>query len=261
MSILDTFRRESVKSKPQEALKKWSEYSQRTVIKQRELEGKIEHCGQIVSFVRAEVTKLQEMKKHQVEMVVGNRNSGDYFLPGAIVQAHEKEEALRLYEERKIEMAAQLEALQHPLECQIGERSNAQTQCAVVVAARLEKDREIDASISRLAQMLQERAALSAEMRQLASKIDLTLSEDGLDEARFAVLAASLPTEMASKSQDWAAHFLGEQQGTKPFVVRAKQLIFPETLKDAQVFRSGERVELTERQASELARAGQVTAE
>jgi hypothetical protein len=228
----------------------WSKYSQRSVLRQGELEAQIKRCEEIIAYTDKKLAEAEQLREFQVSMVVEGQIWGDYVLPQAISKSSELAESVRLYKERLAALKAELEALKQPSRESIETRTAAQAKIAEAVAARFEKDCEIEACIGRLRQLLDERKALGAEITASARTADLALEEDGLDEQRFEALRAALPTDMVSKSEFWLHHFLGRPEETKPFVVLADVLVLPETLKYAYVFRKSEEASLTPQQAA-----------
>jgi len=102
--------------------------------------------------------------------------------------------------------------------------------------------------------LLEERAELTAKILTAAEAVDLTVGGDKLDAERFNQLLASLPEEVTATSERWYGWFIGDQGGMKSYAVVVDELTLPESLARANSYRFGDKVELTDQEASELLR-------
>jgi hypothetical protein len=101
---------------------------------------------------------------------------------------------------------------------------------------------------------LRERVELTAKMGKATEALELTIPRDDLD-TRLEKLSASLPEDLFGASERWHGWFLGNQHGTKPYIVIDEHLLRPETLAHNGLYHSGDTIQLTEEEAAELLRA------
>ena len=131
---------------------------------------------------------------------------------------------------------------------QAAQRAKQQGELAALVMERFTKDAAIDAALQKFRKALQERAALTAQMVELAGRLEFAATAD-FDAGRFAALLDSLPAELSRKSHAWVNWFLRADGYEKEFrtLSAVRAVVLAETLACPGVFRRGECVFLIER--------------
>lgn len=232
-----------------ESAQKWSERSQRGLLRQYELQVKLGAAQRDVESRRKDIADLEQQREYWLKKTL---EKGFAHAMGLYTQTVETLKAARaqleLYEVQHTFLKVEIDNLALS-PAQAKHRAEQQEQLAGLAAERLEKDRQTDTAMQEFRRLLQERAQLTARMAECAADIDLPAD---LDAERFNNLRASLPEELAATSGQWIDWFLGRQKETKSYVVRDALLAIPETLASDGVHHCGDPVELTDEQAQEL---------
>jgi hypothetical protein len=162
------------------------------------------------------------------------------------------EQMIAAFKAQAIKLQAQIDALV-PTPAQAAERAERQNILAGQVRVRLEIDRALDGVLQRVREILRERAAVTAKMREAATALEFA-SGLNLDDARFESLLRALPEEMARDSAKWVTWFLGSEEGRSPYIQHWGDVTLPETLASNNAFRTGELVEVTKEEQAQLER-------
>jgi hypothetical protein len=176
----------------------------------------------------------------------------DFNLSRNLAQLEDRKAQLAAYKKHSASLQSKIDALAHPAPLQVAEREQEQSRLADLARKHLENDRLADAALQDLRQLLEKRAGLTASMVLTASAVELTIGEDALDEGRFKSLLDLLPAELAATSERWVDWILGTEGNKQCYVVRAKTLVLPETVASNHLYRTGDRIDLTEEQTRKL---------
>lgn len=241
---------------------KWSERSQRSLVRENELRVKLNEVEALLSYEKQNVLALEAQKAAYLARSLKGRHNPEFtrLLAGVKQELKNSGDAIELHEEQKTMLASELGKLSlNP--AQTKARAEQQGNLFTLATRRLQKDREIDAALVKLREVLQERAALTGDMSNAAEAADVTMTNyrgqalDVLDAARFGRLAASLPLgDFSSASELWLAGFVGERTDLKSYIVRDRQLAITEGLAHSGIYNRGEKINLTDEQAQELLR-------
>jgi hypothetical protein len=241
----------------------WSERSQRDLLRQCALQDELEGCKALEIVSKARIAKLKEESEAAIAAVaklalnpdaVANRT----FRPDPtkdleLLEAEKHTHAAIL--DRIASLEVQIQRLANPDSREKADRKRAQESLARLARRRRRHDRLVDEARRTILQLVKRREELTAEMKAAATKADLTVLPDGLDESRFDRLLESLllMEELEPKSARWLDWFLGKGNGnTTTYTVRRPSLVLPETLASSNTYRFGEEVQLTDEQASEI---------
>ena len=231
----------------------YSSRSQRSWLAQRKLEQDRKRCQALIGHCDRKISELEKTKDAQLRHRIEGRGSEIFPLGTVLAELQQNKTERAAFEERKGQLQAEIEALASPSPQQTAERTDRQNHLAKVVAARLEKDRQVEGALNQLRQLLEQRADLSVKVVEAAFGVELTVNGDALDEERFKLLANFLPAELAATSERWAKWFLGQEK-TKSYVVVVPELVVAETLARAGSYGFGDEVQLTDAEATELLR-------
>ena len=232
----------------------YSSRSQRSCLVERDLKRDIARCEALIGHCDKKIRECEETKDAQLRHRIEGRGTEIFPLGATLTELEENKAERAAFEERKGLIQSQIELLINLSPQQAAERTDRQNHLAKVVAARLEKDRQVEGALKQLRQVLDQRADLSAKVTEAASAVELTVTGDGLDEERFKLLADLLPAELAATSERWHAWFTGDQKGMKSYAVVAADLVVPETLARAGSYVFGDQLELGDEEAGELGR-------
>ena len=229
----------------------WSPRSQKSMLRQLELEAAQEKCRNQIAFAEKRIAQQREVADRQTATVAeGNNFTIRQVLNQTLADIEEREREIAAFRKREKSLQCEIEGLAlSPTEA--AQRAKLQSAIAAEIIERFRKDAAIDALLQKLRKALQERAALTTEIVQAALMLDFPASAD-FDAARFAALLDSLPAELASHSREWVNWFLGQEGKREPHTIGSKAAVLAETLACANVFRPGECVFLTEEEAAKL---------
>jgi hypothetical protein len=233
---------------------KWAARSQRSLIHEDRLREDLERCVGFIQHFGKLVEDFRSQVEYQTTMSIRGDGMADLHLSDRLAGLEDKERQLRAYESQKTAMEARLHRLSHPTPAEMAARGAHQETLATLAFERRNIDDSIGCAVAALDGLLEKRAGLTAKMIELANTLDLTM-EDGLDQARFDELRRTLPSDVAAKSSKWFLSFVGKSKGKKPYIVRPKKLLLPETLASAGYFKSGDMVFLTKEEAATCGRA------
>ena len=187
---------------------------------------------------------------HRAVMLEGNEQMRPQ-LEDAVKNLAAQREILKSCQAQRASTEAEIEKLS-PSPAEAALREQRQQQTAELVKRRFEKDREAEQLLGNLHEILQDRGQLTAEIIESIAPLELTISGDGLDTARFEKLLASLPSGLLTESERWSGWFLGHPKDAKPYVVCVQDLLVREILTDNGLYHFGEHVSLTEEEARDL---------
>jgi hypothetical protein len=226
--------------------------SQNSVRQEWRLIADLESCLGMLSRLERDLDERQRIKARLQESTAQGRFVHPENLAHVISELLVIESKIEGCKERAAALRAQIAALT-PTPSQASERSRQKELIASLCRHRLHTDRLIDAMVKKVQGFLQSREKLSAEIKTAAEAIDLKLlSSDGLDELRFERLANALPDSVLAESKRWVSGFFGQTVDTRPYSVRESILVLQETLANANIFRCGDVVFLTDAQAATL---------
>ena len=229
----------------------WSPRSQKSMLRQLELEAAQEKCRNQIAFAEKRIAQEKETAERQTATVVdGNNFNIRQALNKTLADIEERERELAAFRKRETSLQAGINALALS-PAQAAQRANQQGELAALAMERFTKDAAIDAALQKFRKALQERAALTAQMVELAGRLEFAATAD-FDAGRFAALLDSLPAELAAQSHDWVNAFFGQVSEKEFCTIGTKAAVLPETLACAGVFRRGESAYLSKAQIAKL---------
>ncbi len=229
----------------------WSPRSQKSMLRQLELEAKLAKCRDQIAFSEKKIAQEKETAASQTAVTAdGGSHNVRLAMSRTLAGIEERERELAAFREWEKSLQAQIRALA-PSSAEAATRARSQGEMAALVMKRFGGDAAIDVALGKLRTALQERAKLSAEIVKLAGDLEFAATAD-FDEGRFAALLNSLPADVAARSHDWVNWFFGQESAREPHAVGAKPLVMAETLASAGVFRPGETAMLTKAQIAKL---------
>ena len=229
----------------------WSPRSQRSILKQLELEAAREKVRNLVTFGEKKIAEGKKTSIRQADTVAGG---GSYAINQSLARTLEditiREREVALYRGREQSLQAEIDALT-PTAAQAAERAWHQSDLAGLAVKRFEKDRQAELALVKLRKILEERATLTAKMLEIARMVDFAPSAD-FDAGRFVALRQSLPDDLLVQSHAWLNGFLGQESEKEPCTIGSRLSVIPETLADSGVFRPGTYANLSKKQAKQL---------
>jgi hypothetical protein len=229
----------------------WSPRSQKSMLRQLELEAAQEKCRNRIAFGQKRIAQEEEAAKRQTATVAdGNNFNIRQALNKTLADIEEREREVAAFRKREKSLQAEIEGLA-PSPAQAAQRAKLQSTVAAEVIERFAKDSTIDALLQKLRNALQDRASLTTKIVQTALMLDFSPTAD-FDAARFAALLDLLPAELATQSHDWVNWFLGQGSKKEPRTIGSKGAVLTETLACAGVWRAGEYAFLTKEEITKL---------
>ena len=229
----------------------WSPRSQKSRLRQLELEALQEKCRNQIAFAEKRIAQQKEVAERQTATVAdGNNFNVHQALNQTLANIEEREWEVAAFRKREKSLQAEIEGLALS-PAQAAQRAELQAAIAADVIQRFAKDGAIDALLQKLRKALEERAALTTKITQAALMLDFSPTAD-FDAARFAALLDSLPAKLEPQSVAWANWFLGQEGKKEPYTIGSKSAVLAETLACARVFRPGECVFLTQEEIAKL---------
>jgi len=226
--------------------------SQRAMIEEDRLRGNLEKIDGLIRHAEMKIAELERDKARTLAQIP-TENVNQTFLSFTLEALEDNHRKLAAYKEERASAEKTIAQLA-PSPAALAARTKEQQQLAQLAAERLEKDREVNDAVASLRQVLKARAALTSKMRESAASLDFTSNDEFLDAQPFDELLASLPEDLLARSQDRAAWFLGKHKDMKPYIVRVRLLVIPETLVSHGVYHFGDRIELSDKEARGLMR-------
>ena len=221
------------------------------MLRQLELEAAQEKCRNQIAFAEKRIAQEKETAERQTATVAdGNNFNIRQALNKTLADIEEREREVAAFRKREKALQEEINALALS-PAQAVQRAKQQGELAALVMERFTKDAAIDAALQKFRTALQERAALTAQMIELAGRLEFAATAD-FDAGRFAALLDLLPADLASQSLDWVNWFFGQKCEKESFTIGAKVVVLPETLASAGVFRPGECAFLTKEDAAKL---------
>jgi hypothetical protein len=224
--------------------------SQRSIRQQWRLELELKSCKANIGMWERRLATAQEGKARQARQISGGQGSAHRILAAFVQEATEAEGMIATFRKNAEDLQRQIETLT-PSNTQVAERFEHQQILGARLLARLELDRKLDLVLDAAREILQQRAALTAEMTEEARALDFAHGVD-LDSRRFESLALALPVQMASDSEKFVEWFLGGEKDRSPQTITGGEFILPETLASHNAFRSGDCVSLTPEEGRKL---------
>jgi hypothetical protein len=225
--------------------------SQRNLVREMGLRADLAKCEAVIGYTDRGIGELEADKARQVKARLSG--TGGEWVGRTLEELEGKNRELVAYREQRDAIQTEIAKLA-PSPAQAAERAQRQSYLAQIAADRLKKDELVEGALKGLRRLLEERGELTTKMFKAAEAADLTIGEDRLGSGRFEEVLGSLPEHLLAGSNQWHAWFIGKQQGVKPYVVVVEDLTFPESLARANLYRFGEKVELSDEEASELLR-------
>jgi hypothetical protein len=228
----------------------WSPRSQRSWLKQLELEGAREKVRKLIAFSERRITEGKEKAKTQTVTAAGGSFAIQQALSSTLSDIANRERELSAYREREQSLTAEIDALT-PGAAQAAQRAKHQAALAALALKRYTQDAAVDSILQEPWKALQQRAALTSKMLEVAPMVDFAATTD-FDLERFTALERALPTELLAQSHAWLEHFLGQEGEKEPYTIGSKGAVLPETLADSGVYRPGDCVYLSAERAKML---------
>ncbi len=230
----------------------WSLRSQASWLKQLALEAAREKCRIQIAFVERKIAQGKETANRQTETAAGGSFAIQQALKGTLADIADREREVAAYREREKSLSAQIQSLEHPTVEKAAKRAKNQGALAALAVERWTKDAAVDSALQKLLLVLQERAALTAKMLEIAVLLDFAATAD-FDAGRFAALLDSLPADLLAQSHAWLDRFFGQERDKEPHTIGRAGAVLPETLADCGVYRAGDCVFLSKERAKMLA--------
>jgi hypothetical protein len=231
----------------------WSARSQRDVLRQLSLKAELVRSEKGLASAERKLAEAQADQESGVERYArGDRGIGRS-IAERVADVGNAERQCAAFREHAGRLREELAALENPTAKDVDRRRQSQGRVAQLAERRSDLDRLIAGTVKELHRLLEKRGGMSAAMRDAAGAVDMTLTEDHLDESRFNALAAALPSHLAEKSECWLRWFFGgSREGTKTYAVTRGPFTLAETLASAEVYSEGQRVELTKVEAEKF---------
>ena len=229
----------------------WSPRSQKSMLRQLELERAQEKCRNQIAFAEKRIAQQKETAERQTATVAeGNSYAIRQALNQTLADIEEREREVLAFRKREEKLQAEIKALALT-PAQAAQRAKLQSALAAEVIERFAKDEAIGALLKKLRKALQERAALTTKIVQTALTLDFAATAD-FDAARFAALLESLPNDLEPQSLAWVNWFLGQADKREPHTISDRPVVLAETLASPGVWRPGECAFLTQQEAAKL---------
>jgi hypothetical protein len=224
--------------------------SQQSIKTQWRLERELKHCQAQIGLWERNLATAEEGKKRQASQIAAGYGYAHAVLETYVQDAVKAEQMIATFKTQAGNLQGQLDALKLTPE-KVAKRAKAQRILATQIERRLDKDRELDSALASVRKILEERAALTAEMYEGAAALEFDSSLD-LDEGRFRALLHSLPQGMAGDSAKWVIWFLGREGDRRPCIIQFGQATLPETLACNNAFASGDTPNLTKAEEAKI---------
>lgn len=225
---------------PQEPASPWSARSQASLLREQTLLKERAQVETQFELARKNLEKLKQARQCLIEAVPKQQDGWTLQrLQNNTEEQWEAKAKISSLEEVLAHVEGKI-AAEQPSPESTRARAAHQEALAQLVEERLECDREAEKLLKQLRAKLDERAKLTAAIREHAQAVELGAD---LDAERFDRLLGLLPEGLAGQSQLWAEWLLGRR--TDSIRCRARtRLLLPETLPSAGIFELGEEVEL-----------------
>ncbi len=223
---------------------KWSERSQASCQREAEIQKRLDNCSARIRNDQRLLKAAEENLERLTRSAILGSNEFSAMIPSAAREIEDRKLRIAIFERERVKIQAEIDAVRTVSPAEAKERRDNQTALAMLATERLEVDRALADTFAAALALLQERAGMTNRMLALCRKIDFTLAFDGLDSDRFDAVAASLPSDLIAKSEQWVRWLTGVEQG-EAYVVADETLVLPETLASANFYRHGDRVSLT----------------
>ena len=229
----------------------WAPRSRKSIHEEEALQKEVERCNGLKRRAEDAISALTEEKERALKLVKGGEGWSDAFLSDTLHRIEDEERKLAAFKELTAKAQSNLDSFCAALLAYAPERARIQDNLAVLAAARLEVDCELEKLLRQALEMLQVREKTIAFMRQQADAIELRCS---FNAGVPASLHEALSLDLVSASKAWNAEFLGESENLKGYVVCDESFEPRETLARKAVYHFGETVFLVEDEAREFLR-------
>jgi hypothetical protein len=234
-------------SEPQFSLR-----SQKSIKAEWRLRSDLKTAKAQVGLWEGNLKKAQEGVARQTAQVAAGYGASHAILRGYVKEVGEAEQMITAFKSQVADLEAKIQALMPNAE-KAAERAEGQRILWIRVLARLELDRRLDAALEVVRHVLEERAAITSNMREAAIALDFA-REVRLDDDRFEALLRTLPSDMARESAKWVAWFTGRDGDRTPCTIQGGQAVLPETLASHNAFQSGDCPMLTKAEEAQINR-------
>jgi hypothetical protein len=237
-------------------VKAFSRRSQASFTAQQRLEKELYNLTAWIRVADENVSKLSasvgRLKQGVAEGHISAQRLGE-----AVRELDDEKRRLAIFNEQAASVRERITKLELPSRADAAKRLKEQQALAGIAAERLEVDREISAVVEQLRASLEQRAALSARMREHANALGFDAGAD-FDTRRFDALRESLPPDLVEKSLEWATSFSGGKPKGSLRCAVLKSFVTTETLGHSGCCSVGDEVFLLPAQAAEFAVSGNV---
>lgn len=232
--------------------KKWAARSQASFLREWDLRASLDKCTGLLRYNQRALESAQQETERRTKAAVLGSDAAAGMLPQSIGEAEDRKSRIAIFEAQRANVQAQIDTLVNVSPSEAKQRAEQQSALAQLAIARLELDRSLALTVESLRMLLAKRLELTGKMYGLGRTIDFTWAFDGIDKDRFQALENALPDNLLGQSEKWVGWFLGEGQETESYTILDETLTLAETLANANVFRRGERIELTAEQLQEV---------
>jgi hypothetical protein len=217
--------------------------SQRRVKERWRLESQLKNCRANIGLWEGKLATATAGVKRWSEQLSLGTGAAHSILISFTKDVEEAERMIAAFKQNVVNLETEIAALELIPE-QAAQRAEGQGILAALALARLEGDKQIDATLSVVIALLCERQQVTAKMRERAMALEFD-RDINLDDMRFDALLRALPKEMARESGKWVEWFLGREADRRPSKITGGQVTLPETLRSHNAFQIDDCPELT----------------
>lgn len=227
----------------------WSARSQASLLREQELIKQREHLQFSIGTAKRELGELEERRRS----ILGWIGRGE---SESVASATRNAEAIRKAKDKLAALQEAHKLVEEKIQSerltseQAAERSRNQEALAELVEQRLVLHAEIETAVGQLRDKLSADSALAGRMAELAQAVEL---EADLDAGRWDGLLAALPENITQESRLWLDGFLGRGESLIRCFAHTR-LVVGETLSSSGVFAPGDELFLTQQEFLELHR-------
>ncbi len=229
----------------------WSPCSQKSMLAERDLQIALDKCRIHIAYQERRIAELKKTSAGQTNTVIHGASAAiQHGLNRTLTDIAERERELQEFKRKGKSLVEQIAALSLTPK-QAAERRRLQSSLASLAQERFRQDEAINATMGKLFGLLGCRARKSAQMAEIAAKLEFAPDVD-LDGSRYVALTSVLFQDALAQSREWLNWFLGQEKEKQEHVIGETWVVIPETLASSGVFRPRESVMLTKRQAASL---------
>jgi hypothetical protein len=237
---------------PQASEPQFSLRSQKSVQAEWGLRSDLKTAKAQVGLWQGNLEKAKQGVVRQTEQVSAGHGISHAILESYIEDVAKAEKMVAAFKTQVADLEAKIQALM-PDAAKAAERAEGQRILWIRVLARLELDRRLDAALEIVRHVLEERRAITSNMREAATALEFDGTVN-LDDQRFDALLRSLPSDMARESAKWVTWFLGREPDRTPCTIHWHEVALPETLACHNAFQPGDCPMLTKAEEAEVSR-------